>query len=754
MRRLAQLVIEARVWVLAGAAIFVAVAAAFGLGVHDRLTVGGFDDPGSESNQAARRLKDGFSAGQPNFAVVVTTNRGTVDDRDAVRAGTAITARLGDEDGVSGAISYWSLGRPAPLRNDSGNQALILANIGSTRAEAVEAVKRLSPEYSGEQQGVRLQVTGEAEVARQAIEQSEKDLQRAELISTPLTMIALVLVFGGLVAAGLPLLVGIVAVLGTFFVLTLITGFTDVSVFALNLTTALGLGLGIDYSLFIVSRYREELARGYPPSTALSHTMQTAGRTVVFSAGTVALSLAALLVFPMVYLRSFAYAGMAVVALAALTAVVVLPALLAVLGPRVDAGRVLRRQPMTEHGFWYRQAHRVMKHPWRYITVVTALLLLLAVPFLSLRTGLIDDRVLPASASSRQATEDVRHNFASREAGALSVFVPGGAAQPEQLNALASELAGLDGVARVDALTGYYLGDDRIPPDDLSSRFGNDTDDTWLSVVPDVEPISGQGEDLVDRVRETVRPADGVVGGPSAALVDTKAAIGSRLPLAVGFVAVATFVLLFFLTGSLLVPLKALLLNLLSLTATFGAMVWVFQQGHLAGLLGVTTTGSIDVFTPLLMFCVAFGLSMDYEVFLISRIKEEYDLDRDNEESVAMGLQRTGRIVTAAAVLLSIVFVAIATAEVAIVKLFGVGLALAVLVDAFLIRATLVPAFMRLAGRANWWAPKPLRRFHLRFGVWENEPIDILDRRDGYGTAAARRRGHNGDKADVGGGKS
>ena len=378
-----------------------------------------------------------------------------------------------------------------------------------------------------------------------------------------------------------------------------------------------------------------------------------------------------------------------------------------------------------------------MRHPVPYAIVVTAVLLVLAVPFLRLETGTVDDRVLPEEASSRAALDDVRANFGGRETSSLTVVLPEGA-DPDALDAYATALSAVDGVVRVDGSTGSYEGGEQLAPaelipEELLARFEAEdgSDATWLSVVPGVEPVSAEGEQLVHDLRDVDAPGDVLVGGTAAELVDTKTAISARLPWALGFIAVVTFVLLFFMVGSLLVPLKALLLNVLSLTATFGAMVWIFQEGHLADRLGITPTGFIDVTTPLLMFCIAFGLSMDYEVFLLSRIKEEYDLERDNEHAVAVGLEKTGKIVTAAALLLAIVFVGISLSQVSVVKLFGIGLALAVLVDAFLIRATLVPAFMRLAGRANWWAPTFLRRFHLRYGIWENEPIAVLDRRDG-----------------------
>jgi RND superfamily putative drug exporter len=354
------------------------------------------------------------------------------------------------------------------------------------------------------------------------------------------------------------------------------------------------------------------------------------------------------------------------------------------------------------------------------------------VPFLRLEPGSVDERVLGEGASSRQAAEDVRQGFSGRESAALLVLVEDVDAEDggdqARIDAYATDLAQVQGVDRVDAVTGYYAAEGSLPPDALAlERFAGGPG-TWLSVVPAVEPVSPEGEALVHELRAVEPPGAASVAGPSAELVDVKASVADRLPWALAMVAVTTFVLLFFMVGSLLVPLKALVLNVLSLTATFGSMVWVFQDGHLADWLGFTPTGTTDVTTPVLMFCVAFGLSMDYEVFLLSRIKEEYDLDRDNERAVALGLQRTGGIVTAAAILMSIVFLGVASSQVSVVKLLGVGLTLAVLVDAFLIRATLVPAFMRLAGRANWWAPGPLRRFHLRWGVWENEPIAILER--------------------------
>ena len=469
-------------------------------------------------------------------------------------------------------------------------------------------------------------------------------------------------------------------------------------------------------------------------------TVRTAGRTVIFSSLTVAVSLAAMLVFPLAFLRSFAYAGIAVVALAAVGAVVVLPALLAVLGHRVDKWVLWRRPAKAEGtGFWHRVAVAVMRRPVPVAAAVILLLSFLGAPFFNIAFGLPDDRVLPATASSRQVQDTIRTGFTSNEAGALSVVAidavgpsgprsgvagtGGGGARADEatIERYAAELSRAPGAARVDAMTGSYIGGQLVaPPNAASSRFAGERG-TWLSVVPAVEPYSEAGEDLVEAVRATPAPFDVQVAGFSAELVDSKESLFGRMPLAAGLIALVTFVALFLMTGGLLVPLKAIIVNLLSLSATFGAMVWIFQEGNLSGVLDFTATGTIATTMPILMFCIAFGLSMDYEVFLLSRIKEEYDVSGDNESSVALGLERTGRIVTAAAALLAVVFLAFATSQVTFIKLFGLGLALAVILDATLIRAALVPAFMRLAGRANWWAPAPLRRFHDRYGISDSD---------------------------------
>ncbi len=737
MRRLAIFVVRRRWWVIIAAAVVLPLAALVAKDTAGRLSPTGYENPGAESSRATRSITAEFpDAAQSDFVVVVSARTDDVDAPAVANTAAALADRLGRAPGVASVNSYWSLGNAPPLRSEDGSKALIVSALEGDESEKTERALELIEEFTVRNARISTAISGRAAVTGQIAEQAEQDLARADLITAPITFVALILVFGSVVAALLPLGVGGIAVLLTMVFLSVLASLTTVSVFALNLTTALGLGLAIDYSLFVVSRYREEIAHGISTPIAVGRTMQTAGRTVAFSAGTVAISLASLAIFPVPYLRSFAYAGVAVVLLAAGAAIIVLPAILAALGPKVDAGRLLHTAPTTESGFWRHQAERVMRHPAIYAIGVSAVLAVLAVPFFHLNPGLADDRIVPRSVSSRAATDEIRTGFASREADALTVFVPGYPARPDRaaVDAFAKRLVVIPGASRVDAATGYYLPVDGqavvAPRNEISARFDppRGARGTWISIVPTVEPYSEAGARLVRDVRATVAPFPFEVAGPSAQFVDTRASVIQRLPWALGSIALCTFVLLFLMTGSILVPLKALLLNMLSLTATFGAMVWIFQDGHFSGVLNFTPTGSLDIFTPILMFCIAFGLSMDYEVFLISRIKEEYDLERDNEHAVAVGIQKTGRIVTAAALLLTIVFIGIATSQVSLVKTIGIGLTLAVLVDAFLIRATLVPAFMKMAGRLNWWSPASLRRWHLRYGIWENEPIALLDR--------------------------
>ncbi|CAN5821287.1 MMPL family transporter [soil metagenome] len=726
--------------ILVLAVVGFAAAGMLGGDVASKLSTGGFNDPDSESSRAADALLDDFGAGNPNLVLLVSAADGEVDGAEVAAAGQALTAELADEPDVVDVASYWSLGAPPPLRSDDGTRALVVGRIVGDDNEVNERIEELSPAFTRQAGGqpITVAVGGFAEVFRQIGSTIEADIVRAELIALPITLVLLLFVFGSAVAAALPLLIGALSVVSTFLVLRIIASLTEVSVFSLSLTTALGLGLAIDYSLFVVSRYREELAAGHEPAVAVTRTVRTAGRTVAFSALTVAASLSALLVFPLAFLRSFAYAGVAVSALAGLCAVVVLPALLAVLGPRVEALSIRRRpSPPVGEGLWHRVAVVVMRRPLPVATAALVALIALGTPVLHLELGLPDDRVLPEGSSSREVSEVLRDDFTTSEANALSVvatdLTAGDAApgDPATLDEFSAVLSRLDGVARVDSASGAWIDGALVLPAEATTgpaaeRFAGfvAADTAWWSVVPAVEPLSAEGEALVGDLRAMDAPVDVLVGGDSAGLVDTKGSLFARIPLAAAIVTIVTFALLFLMFGSVVVPAKALVLNVLSLSATFGAMVWIFQDGNLAGALDVTATGSIAATMPVLMFCVAFGLSMDYEVFLLSRIKEEHDDGHDNVASVARGLERTGRIVTAAALLISVVFIAFATSGVSFIKLFGIGLTLAVLLDAFVIRGTLVPAFMRLAGDANWWAPGPLRRLHDRIGFSEHVELD------------------------------
>jgi putative drug exporter of the RND superfamily len=739
LSRLARFTVRRRRPVLALSGLFVLAAAVIGSGAFGVLEAGGFEDPDAESTRATDALDEVFDTGDPNVALLVRSPGGSVDDAAAANAGADLTERLARVPDVADVASYWSLGSPTELRNETGDEALVLGRITTENDAANETLADIRDELGGELNGVDVAVGGPAAVNEELNRSAESSLARGEMIAIPLTLLLLVLVFRSVVGATLPLIVGAMAITGTLLALFVLGSLTDVSIFSINLTTALGLGLAIDYSLFIVSRFREEMGWGLAPHDAVMRSVETAGRTVAISALTVAVALSALVVFPMYFLRSFAYAGVAVVLLAMVASIVTLPALLAVVGPCTDSRRTRRRveAASTEgRGFWHRVATTVMRRPLPIAIGVTTMLLVLGAPFLRLTTGLPDERALPESAEARQVSERIAAGFDGDSGQAFPIVAEAVDPTGTELATYATEVSALDGVARVEGPSGTWADGRRVAgPAPTSQRFAaDDTNAAWLSVVPTIGPQTPQGQRLAEDVRALDAPFDVLVGGSAAQLIDTKHTLAAGLPIALGIVAVTTVVLLFLMSGSVLIPLKAVVLNLLSLTATFGAMVWVFQDGHLSGLLDFTATGRIDTSVPILMFCIAFGLSMDYEVFLLSRIKEEYDRSGDNTASVALGLERTGRIVSAAAALLAITFVATATAEVSFLKLFGLGLALAVLMDATVIRGLLVPAFMRLAGRANWWAPAALRRVHNRFGISEAaadltpEPSPLVDR--------------------------
>jgi RND superfamily putative drug exporter len=719
--RLGHLLVLRRRLVLGLTVLFVAIAGVFGGAVASKLKSGGFDDPHAEATKALEQVTEHFG-GKPDLVLLVRTPSG-VDQAQATRDGVALTQRAAADPNLTGVGSYWTLGKPAALRSTDGRSAMVLAKLRGGDKD----VDRIVKQYTGRSGSLQVSVGGVAVTFRQVGTTIQDDLAKAEAIAIPITLVLLVIVFGSLVAALLPLAIAAVAVLGSFLAITLITHVTDVSIFSLNLITAMGLGLAIDYALFMVSRFREEMRHGLDPQEAVQETLRTAGRTVVVSALTVALSLAALLVFPLYFLQSFAYAGIAVVVFAMLGAVVVLPPLLAVVGHNIDRWRLLKRpSPEEGSGFWHRIAELVMRRPGTVAVTVGGLMLALGLPFLSVSFGLPDDRVLPKDASAHVVANAMRTDFTDREADATIILLPKTSPTDPGLDAYAMRLSYVPNVSRVDTATGGYSnGRQVLPAGDASKRFASRSyGGTWVSVVPKIEARSPVGQELAHAIRNVPAPGPRLVGGPSADLVDTEASISARTPLAAGLIVIATLVILFLFTGSVLIPVKAVLLNLLSLSATFGAMVYVFQEGHLQSIFGhFTITHTLDTTTPILMFCIAFGLSMDYEVFLLSRIREEWQATGDNRRAVALGLERTGRLVTAAAALIAVVFTATATSGVTFIRLFGVGMALAVVMDATLVRGALVPAFMRIAGKWNWWAPGPLVRLHERFGLSEPSTV-------------------------------
>lgn len=705
------------------ALVVTALAVFAGGGVADRLGSGGWEDPGARSTYATKALEREFPGSQPNLLLLVEAGAAAgaagVDDPAVAAEAERLTARLAAEQGVTGVGSYWRTGLPT-LRSQDGRQALIAARVLGDEKTANAVLDRIVPSYRGEHGPVKVTLGGPAAVQREVTSTIQEDLLLAELIALPVTLVLLVLVFGSAVAALLPLGVGIVAIIGTNAVLRGLTEITDVSVFAQNLTTALGLGLAVDYALFIVRRFREELAAGRDPVAAVGVTLRTAGRTVLFSALTVAVALSAMLFFPMYFLRSFAYAGVAVVLLAAAAALILLPAALVLLGERVNS--------FDLRGCGAGAAGRERSGPGRGRSGLGPADGPGHAPGPRVRRGHHGRAAAPRTALPRR---EVRHRGRPAAAGDRRI-ARGAAAHPRGLprqprrsadrtDRGASGAADLDAYKRrVEALPGV-LGVEGPVASAAGSGYA------YFSVLTEGE-VGERAQDLVGMVRAVDAPFDTAVTGQAAVLVDARDAIAEELPLALGVVVLATLLLVFLLTGSLLIPVQAVLLNALSLTAMFGAVVWVFQEGHLSGLLSFTSTGDIETTLPVLMFCIAFGLSMDYGVFLISRIKEEYDRTGDHEGAVRAGLTRTGGLITAAAVILAVVMVAIGSSRVTNTKMLGLGIALAVLMDAMVVRSLLVPAVMKLTGKATWWAPAPLRRLHERIGLSEGEPAPAAER--------------------------
>ncbi len=743
--RRAKLLLTISLLVMVGAGVL-------GAGAFSRLSNGGFDDPDAESTQA-QQLIDSRFGGQTNLVLLVTAKSGTVDEPDAASAGRQLAQTLAAEPDVTDVISYFETRAPS-LRSEDAASGLVLAHIEGDESQVTARSEHVIEKYAGDRGAVSVLAGGPAGINHDVTNQVTRSLAIAEAIAVPLTLILLLFAFGSLVSALLPLAVGGVAILGTFAELYLLGSVTDVSIFAINLTTALGLGLGIDYALFIVSRFREQLAAGDDVPTAVARTVATAGRTVIYTAVAVMAALAALLVFPLYFLRSFGYAGIGVVAIAALGALVLLPALLAVLGHRVNAGRV-RWTRSAERGaspqsrligsqaspqsrltgwqaspqsrligsqasyFWGRLAKLVMRRPALFALPVIAALLVVGGPLLGIKFGTPDQGVLRAASDSRQVADALVTRFPGN-AGAPIDVVTMGPVDTTALRGYARQLSLLPDVAQVSTSAGTYRQGQAAPATPADAALGS-PDAQRLTVVTTLAAKSDESQELVGSIRDLSGPGGTavLVTGVDAQLIDTRTVIGERLPLAVGLVVLTTLVVLFLFTGSVIQPIRAVLLNALSLSATLGVLTWIFQDGHLAAWLGVTPR-PMDMSMTVLLFCIAFGLSMDYEVFVLSRIKELHDQGIPSAQAVPEGLARTGRIVSTAAGLLAVSFFAFGTSTVSFLQMFGIGTGLAILIDATLIRGVLVPAAMRVLGPAAWYSPAPLRRVYARVALSES----------------------------------
>lgn len=726
---IARAVIAAPKRILAATVVLMAIFGIVSTPVGSMLSAGGFTDPDAQSNRANQVLIDEFHRGFVNLNLLVQSPEpvGSAPVRAEIER---LVTELRGTDNVARVLSPFETPDPvaAGLVSKDGNSALVIAFMEGDETTGISYSTDLVKRYTGERDsGITISAGGPGAVYAEVNEQSRKDLTVSEAIVLPLTFLVLVWVFGGVIAALVPLAVGAFAISGSVAILRILAEAVDVSVFALNLAVALGLALAIDYSLLLVSRYREEIGDGADPAAALRRTMRTAGRTVVFSAATVALCLATMAVFPMYFLRSFAYGAVSVVVMAALAALVITPAAIRVTGSRI--GKPGERGPLTGSR-WYIWTHAVMRRPRIAAALTVIPLLVVGLPFLNIKFGFPDDRILPTTSSARQVGDHIRSDF-TQDAG-LPVHIVllhgNGSRDDAAIDAYAAELSKVPTVVAAAGPDATYAGGLPVAP--AGREAGSGDDSSFLTVTTTTEPFSTASDQTLDRLHG-VPPPTGMTAlftGAAQSNRDGVEAIATRVPMMLGLIAVVMFILLFLLSGSVIIPLKALVLNALSLTATFGALVWIFQEGHLGGL-GTTVVGTLVSTMPVLMFCVAFGLSMDYEVFIIARIREFWlasdRSDAAGRESVALGLAGTGRIVTAAALVMAITFAGLVASQVSFLRIFGFGLAVAILVDAILIRTVLLPAVMVLLGRWNWWAPAPLARLHDRIGL--NEAVSSSD---------------------------
>ena len=678
----------------------VGVLAAGGVGsaVFNRMDSGGYSNPKSDSYKVYDYIHKTLKVTDPTVAIVVDAGETDVSDPTVTQKALALEAKIAKEPGVTKTLSYWSSGQPASLKSTDGKAAFILV-YGKGDAFSPESSKLgayFQDHYDGKVDGLTLYSGGVGVVGNAITKKISKDLSISEAISIPLTFILLAFVFGALAASAMPLVVGVAAILGAFFILYLISLFTTVSIYALNLTTGMGLGLGIDYALLMVNRFREELHHGNSVEDSLITTLKTAGKTVFYSGLTVFVTLLSLTFFPLPFLKSFGYAGTSVVALAVAGALFGLPPILALVGPKVDKG-VIRRSAITpkEDGRWAQTARMVMKRPVAVVLLALIVLGIFAAPLKNIAFSQGDSRMLPASNPAAIATAIQASRFPGQTSNPIEIIVMNGAGKDAEIAAYSAELAKVPGVVAV------------TPPQTYGS-------DIRIVAYESMLPRTPEAQKMIHDIRALKSPTGTFVGGVAADYTDSQDGIAHTLPWALGWIALSVLILIFIFTGSIILPIKAVLLNFLSLAATMGALTWVFIDGHLQWLVGsFTLTGTLDTSIVILISVVVFGLSMDYELFLLSRIREEHMAGKSNIESVATGLQRSARIITAAAVLLAVVFAAFITSGVTSIKSMGFGVALAVILDATIVRALLVPALMRLFGERNWWAPRWMQRFTI-----------------------------------------
>jgi len=676
--------------------IAVILAGGIGSAVFGKLDSGGYSDPKSDSAKAFTYLTDVFKVKDPAVVLVVETKDG-ITNPSAIASATNLENQIKTESGVDSTLSYWSAGGAPSLKSTDGKSAFLFIFSDDVDWDNVQSLgKEIQTKYDGKFEDLTVYASGTGVFAHAINSKISKDLKLSESISIPLTFILLVFVFGGLVASAMPLLVGVSAILGSFLVIYLLTFVTGVSIFALNLITGLGLGLGIDYALLIVNRFREELHAGRSVDESIKRTVNTAGKTVFYSGLTIVITLAALVLFPQMFLKSFGYAGVTVVIMAVLGALVALPALLAILGKRIDK-LVVRKSSITpkEDGRWAQTARFVMRKPVAVVMLSLIILTVLAAPIKNIVFSQVDSRVLPASNPAANASRIISERFPGQEGNPIEIIVPNGATMGTQINQFTTEIAQVPGIVRI--------GDSQVSGNDVR-----------VTAIHSMGPRTPAAEVLIKEIRKIRAPEGTLIGGVAADYADTQIGIAKTMPWALLWIAIGVLILLFVFTGSIILPIKAIILNILSLGATLGLITWIFVDGHLRWLVGdFTVTGSVDTGSIILVAVVAFGLSMDYELFLLSRIKEEHDAGRSNIESVATGLQRSARIITAAAGLLAIVFASFMLSGVTSIKMLGFGVAFAILLDASLVRALLVPALMRLFGERNWWAPKAMKRFTI-----------------------------------------